>query len=150
MCRKRGFEIVSTYMGKGIRIPKRSTLHSAGYDIEAAESMQIQPGQTVVCPTGLKAFMGPREVLQVYPRSSLAKNRNLVLLNSVGIIDSDYYNNPDNEGHIGVMLLNIGTQPVSITKGERIVQGIFVRYLRVTKDSPREKSRVGGIGSTGI
>jgi dUTPase len=96
----RGFEVVTKYKNAGINIPKRSTEHSAGYDIEAAETVSFAPGEIKLIPTGLKAYMQAGEVLYMYDRSSNPRKKGLVLINSVGVIDKDYYNNPDNEGHM--------------------------------------------------
>jgi len=146
----RGFEIVSSFQDKLINLPKRGTPHSAGYDIEAASTVSIAPHALGIIDTGLKAYMLHKEVLEIYPRSSLAKNKSVVMINSVGIIDSDFYNNLDNEGHIRIMLFNFGEAVVTINKGERIVQGIFLKYLVASKDKSHHKTRNGGIGSTGI
>lgn len=144
----RGFEIVSTYSDDEISLPMRKTVDSAGYDIEAAETVMIQPKCLVVVKTGLKAFMGYDEYLAIHIRSSLAFKRHLMLVNSTGIIDSDYYNNEDNEGHIMIGLYNFGEQVVTIEKGERIAQGIFSKYL-ITNEDNASGIRSGGIGSTG-
>ncbi len=145
----RGFEIVSSYENKGIQLPRRKTLESAGYDIEAAQTVTIAPQACVIVATGLKAFMNADEYLAIHIRSSIAFKRNLILMNSTGIIDSDYYNNEENEGHIMIALYNLGGEPVTIEKGERIAQGIFSRYLQ-TNDDDATGIRVGGIGSTGL
>ncbi len=144
----RGFEIVSTYAHKNITLPTRKTSESAGYDIEAAETVTLPPHKVTVVNTGIKAFMNCDEYLAVHIRSSLAFKRNLNLVNSTGIIDSDYYNNEDNEGHIMIGLYNHGDEAVVIEKGERIAQGIFSKYL-LTNDDNVEEVRTGGIGSTG-
>ena len=81
-------------------------------------------------------------------RSSMAIKRHLALVNSTGIIDSDYYNNEENEGHIMIALLNYGKETVSLEKGERVAQGIFSKYL-ITNDDDATGIRTGGIGSTG-
>lgn len=144
----RGFEIVSSFAHKGIQMPKRSTAESAGYDLAAAETVTVPPHGTAVVYTGLKAFMNYDEYLAIHIRSSLAFKRNLMLINSTGIIDSDYYNNPDNEGHIMISLRNMSGEAVEIEKGERIAQAIFSKYL-LTNDDDAFASRKGGIGSTG-
>ena len=146
----RGFEIVSAYEGKGITLPLRGTGSSAGYDLSAAESVVIAPGEMVMVPTGVKAYMEPDEVLYIHIRSSLAVKRQLVLMNSVGVVDADYYNNPDNEGHIFIALWNRGREPVEIAAGERLAQGVFMKYLTVDEDEAGAgKDRQGGFGSTG-
>jgi len=89
------------------------------------------------------------EVLKIYPRSSLAKKYGLTLSNNVGIIDKDYYNNPDNEGHIMISLRNFGRKDIMLRKGERVAQGIFERYLVSPFEDDVNTERNGGFGSTG-
>ena len=150
MKRIRGFEFTREYRESGLSLPARSTQFSAGYDISAAENVCLKPGELVVIPTGIKAFMQPDEYLGIHIRSSLAIKHGLHLANSQGIIDSDYYDNPDNEGHILVAVVNEGTHEFIIGKGMRIAQGIFCRYLLADQDgSIRKDGRAGGIGSTG-
>ncbi len=144
----RGFEIITAYEHKNINLPKRKTAESAGYDIECGEDVLIQPGEVKLVATGLKAFMSYDEYLAIHIRSSMAIKRRLMLVNSTGIIDSDYYNNEDNEGHIMIALYNMGSESVALTKGERVAQGIFSKYL-LTNDDDATGIRVGGIGSTG-
>ncbi|MBS4912628.1 MAG: dUTP diphosphatase [Veillonella sp.] len=144
----RGFEVVSKYEDCDITLPKRKTTESAGYDIECAEDTTIEPGEIKLVPTGLKAFMNYDEYLAIHIRSSMAVKRQLMLANSTGIIDSDYYNNEENEGHILIALYNMGKEAVHIEKGERVAQGIFSKYL-IASDDDATGIRVGGIGSTG-
>ncbi|QDK70433.1 dUTP diphosphatase [Lactococcus protaetiae] len=147
----RGFEIVSSYENKGINLPKRSTEHSAGYDIEAAETVSLAAGEIKLIPTGLKAYMQTGEVLYMYSRSSNPRKKGLVLINSVGVIDKDYYNNPENEGHMFMQMRNITEHEVVVEKGERIVQGVFMPFLVADGDDDVEKGvRSGGFGSTGV
>ena len=146
----RGFEIVSAYEGKGIALPLRGTAASAGYDLSAAESVVIAPGDMAMVPTGVKAYMEPDEVLYIHIRSSLAVKRQLVLMNSVGVVDADYYNNPDNEGHIFIALWNRGKETVALKAGERLAQGVFMKYLLADGDTAgKGQDRQGGFGSTG-
>lgn len=144
----RGFEIVSQYVGCGITLPVRKTVSSAGYDIAAGQDATLSPGKVTLVPTGLKAYMGSDEYLGIHIRSGLAVKQSLSLINGQGIIDADYYNNPDNEGHILIAVFNHGDQPVVITKGTRLAQGIFYKYLIVDNDRPGGE-RLGGLGSTG-
>lgn len=150
--RKRGFEICIGWESKDINLPKPSTKHSAGNDFEAAESITILPysvcHKVTLVPTGVKAYMQEDEVLEIYDRSSNPSKKGIMLANSVGIIDSDYYNNPDNDGHIMFGFINITDNPVIINKGDRIGQGIFKKFLR-SDDSDVEFERSGGFGSTG-
>lgn len=146
--KKRGFEIVRKYQNKKIHLPERKTSGSAGYDFEAAETVDIPPREIAFVSTGIKAFMPQDEVLQMYVRSSLSFKKKLIKANAVGIIDSDYYNNPDNEGEILLILYNYGDEVAHIDKGERIAQGIFMKYLTADEDDNFVK-RLGGFGSTG-
>lgn len=98
-------------------------------------------------PTGIKADMNSDEVLELYLRSSISLKKGLVMANSVGIIDSDYYNNIGNEGHIHFMVFNLGFQKVVIEKGDRIGQGVFKKFL-LTEDDQATGNRNGGFGST--
>lgn len=146
--RNRGFEVISSFKDKQINLPVRKTARSAGYDLEAAERVSIEPGTLGLVATGLKAYMQPDEYLGIHIRSSLGIKRQLLLANSQGIIDADYYNNSNNEGHIIIALRNMGNETVTINKGDRIAQGIFYRYLTVDDDYA-EGVRSGGFGSTG-
>lgn len=143
---RRGFEKVSGY--EYVNLPQRKTKQSAGYDIESAVNVVINPGETKLIPTGIKVYMDENEWLGIYIRSSLAIKYGLILANSVAVIDSDYYNNPDNEGHIMLPIRNVSGMPYTVKKGDRIAQGIFHRYYKVDNDSA-DGDRTGGIGSTG-
>ena len=98
-------------------------------------------------PTGVKAYMEDDEVLYLYNRSSNPKKKGLILANSVGVIDKDYYGNPDNDGHIMFAFFNIKDEDITIKKGEAIGQGVFSKYL-VTDDDVAGGDRTGGFGST--
>ena len=132
-----------------IELPKRSTKTSAGYDIRSVEEGIIKPGEAKAFKTGLKVCMNPDEVLYIYSRSSHGYKYNVCLMNSVGVIDSDFYNNPENEGHIGVKLINLGDKEVPICIGDRIAQGVFMKYLTVDDEEEIKGKRKGGLGSTG-
>lgn len=147
MTKIRGFELVSQYEGMDL-LPKRETAHAAGYDLKVAQDMTIEPGAIALVPTGVKAYMQPGEVLYLYDRSSNPRKKGLVLINSVGVIDGDYYGNPNNEGHIYAQMQNITQEPVSLKVGERIVQGVFAPFLIADGDEA-EGVRTGGFGSTG-
>ena len=151
MERKRGFEIAKGFENQSINLPKRSTKNSAGYDIEAAEDCIVpafKPGQKpVLVKTGLKAYMQPDEVLILANRSSNPGKKGLVLANSIGVVDSDYYGNPDNDGHIMFAFYNIKEEDITIKKGEAIGQGVFQKYL-VADDDQTDGIRTGGFGST--
>ena len=134
----RGFELVEEYKNELDLLPVRETAHAAGYDLKAAETV----------PTGLKAYMQDGEVLYLYDRSSGARKLGIVLVNSVGVIDGDYYNNPGNEGHMYGQFINITDKEVTIEKGTRMVQAVFAPFLVADGDTANGK-RVGGFGSTG-
>lgn len=147
----RGFEIAKGFEDKQINLPVRKTKCSAGYDIEAAEDTVIPSFKKGMAPTliktGIKAYMQDDEFLALYNRSSNPKKKGLILANSVGIIDKDYYGNPDNDGHIMFAFYNIKEEDVVIKKGEAIGQGIFQKFFAIDNDSA-EGERVGGFGST--
>jgi len=151
MSRTRGFEIAKGFEDKNINLPVRKTKYSAGYDIEAAEDIVVPSFKKGMNPTlvktGLKAYMQDDEVLFLYNRSSNPKKKGLILANSVGVIDKDYYGNVDNDGHIMFAFYNIKDEDIVIKKGEAIGQGVFQKYL-VTEDDNAEGERVGGFGST--
>jgi len=151
MDRKRGFEIAKGFENTGINLPVRSTKNSAGYDIEAAEDVTIPAfklGQKpVLVKTGLKAYMQSDEVLILANRSSNPGKKGLILANSIGVVDSDYYGNPDNDGHIMFAFFNFKDEDIEIKKGERIGQGMFQKYL-VTDNDIAGGERTGGFGST--
>ena len=151
MERKRGFEIAKGFEDKGINLPVRKTNNAAGYDIEAAEDTIIpafKPGQKpTLVKTGLKAYCEPDEFYMLCNRSSNPGKRGLVMANSVGIIDSDYYENEDNDGHFMFAFYNFFDHDVEIKKGEAIGQAIFMKYLKVDDDNA-EGTRKGGFGST--
>ena len=129
-----------------INIPKRATSGSAGYDFYSPISFTLKPGETIKVPSGIRCKIDDGYVLQIYPRSSLGFKYQLGLLNTVGIIDSDYYN-ADNEGHIIIGLVNRGNKDIVIEKGDRFVQGIFVKYYLAKEEDISDK-RHGGFGST--
>jgi dUTP pyrophosphatase len=138
-------ELAEEYLD--IKLPRRATAKSAGYDIYSPFSFELNPGETIKIPTGIKAYMQDDEVLKIYIRSSLGFKYDVTLSNNVGIIDADYAN-ALNEGHIWIKLINHGDKTLSINKGEAIAQGIFEKYLKVDNDTPVKDERVGGIGST--
>ena len=151
MEKKRGFEIAKGFEDKKINLPIRKTKYSAGYDIEAAEDIVVpsftKGANPTLVKTGLKAYMQDDEVLLLYNRSSNPKKKGLILANSVGVIDKDYYENPDNDGHIMFAFYNIKEEDIIIKKGEAIGQAIFQKYL-ITDDHVAEGKRMGGFGST--
>ena len=148
--RLRGFEFITTYKNTNLILPIRKTQHSAGYDIAAAEDTILRPSVTTLIATGLKAYMLGDEYLGIHIRSGLSVKNELSLINGQGIIDADYYNNTDNEGHILIAVFNHNSQEILISKGTRIAQGIFYKYLVADHDEKKSfVTRTGGIGSTG-
>lgn len=143
----RTFAVIRQYQDANLPLPKRHTKESAGYDLAAAESCTIHPGEICLVPTGLKAYMPQGEVLLIIIRSSWAIKKRCVLANQVGVIDRDYVDNPDNEGHIFIPLENRGTDLVIIQAGERIAQGLFTPFA-VTDGDDAQTPRSGGFGST--
>ena len=171
------FEVVSKYTD--INLPKRQTEFSAGYDFEVAKDIIIEPYEhckniletqqdylpidlqtlssitkrtkvrPTLVPTGIKCKMAADEYLEISVRSSCPLKYWLILANGVGIIDSDYYNNPSNEGHIFVKLKNEGDNDIILKKYDRYVQGIIQKYYIVDNENEIEDIRVGGIGSSG-
>ncbi|ERL64024.1 dUTP diphosphatase [Schleiferilactobacillus shenzhenensis] len=143
---ERHFERIQGYTGP---LPQRSTQYAAGYDIAASLSTIIEPGDIKLVRTGIKVKLGQYEYLELISRSSLARNKHLVLPNGVGIIDSDYYGNPQNDGEIMAQLWNISDVPEVVNAGERIMQGIFHSYM-IADNDVANGVRVGGFGSTGV
>ena len=132
----------------GIRLPRRATAGSAGYDFFAPADITLAPGETIKIPTGVRVWMEPEWVLKCYPRSGLGFKYRLQLNNTVGIIDSDYYYS-DNEGHIFAKITNDSNEgkAVELKAGEGFMQGIFVEY-GITLDDDVTEIRNGGFGST--
>ena len=146
----RGFEVVKGYEDKEIHIPIRKTSHSAGYDVEAAEDIilpKYYPGiKPTLIPTGLKAYMLEDECLILLNRSSGPK-KGFILANSVGLIDSDYYGNEDNDGHFYFAYFNCSDKDIEVKKGDAIGQVVFTKYLICDNDKATGV-RTGGFGST--
>ena len=131
---------------KDVKIPCRATKGSAGYDFYSPITVTLKPGESAKIPTGIRCKIDDGYVLQIYPRSSLGFKYQMSLLNTVGIIDSDYFN-ADNEGHIIVGIINRGNKDLVINKGDRFVQGIFYKYY-LAKEEDNKQERHGGFGST--
>lgn len=131
-----------------IKLPKRTTIGSAGYDFYSPNTYTIDPGKTVLIPTGIRVKIEEGWVLKIYPRSGLGFKYRLQLNNTVGIIDSDYYYS-DNEGHIFAKITNDTNENKSVTieKGTGFMQGVFVEY-GITEDDEVFEIRNGGLGST--
>lgn len=131
-----------------IKIPKRATTGSAGYDFFAPFSFTLEPNETIKFPTGIRVILDNDKFLAVYPRSSLGFKYRLQLDNSVGIVDSDY-SKSDNEGHIFIKITNDTKEGkvLTINKGEAVAQGIIQKYF-TTEDDSTDGIRNGGFGST--
>ena len=143
------FEVVRDEFRKNdgeIKLPTRATEHSAGYDFYSPIDVVIQPNETAMIWTDIKANMYWDNVLLLFVRSSMGKHP-VVIANGTGIIDSDYYSNEGNDGNIGFRLLNLGSTPYEIKAGDRIGQGVFVKYGTVKNDNA-VGTRQGGFGST--
>lgn len=128
-------------------LPKRQTVKSAGYDFYLPYDIVFKPGIVTTVYTGIKAQMENDEFLGVFVRSSIGIKKGLNLANEVAIIDGDYYNNSSNEGHIMLAIRNLNSFDVELKKGDRIAQGIFMKYF-VTCDDNTTETRMGGLGST--
>lgn len=160
----RGFMVCKGFENCDIALPQRSTKNSAGYDFCAAEDIVIEsyfkkvlkaitqkeenPIKPTLIKTGVKSYMPEDEVLYIYNRSSNPMKKGMILANSVGVIDSDYFENPDNDGHIMFAFYNFYPFDITIKKGEKIGQGIFQKYLLADGDEA-DGERLGGYGSTG-
>ena len=143
----RGFKVAKGFENSNIILPKRQTKNSAGYDFYVASDTIIKAHSIALIPTGIKAYMENDEVLNIYVRSSMPMKKGLTLANNVGIIDSDYFENPDNDGHIMIQVMNLKDTDLEIKKDERIAQGVFMKYL-LADDDNTTSSRCGGFGST--
>lgn len=171
------FEVVSRFADKDISLPVRKTAQSAGYDFQVAEDIIIQPylyhvdrmkdampympyelsqmakwtkelnAKPRLVSTGIKCKLEPGTYLELSMRSSTPLKHWLILANAIGIIDADYYNNPDNEGEIFFQVINLSPFPIRLRKGDTIGQGIIKQYL-VTEDDKSVGMRKGGFGST--
>lgn len=147
----RGFEIAKGFEDKNINLPIRKTRYSAGYDVEAAEDCVIPSYKFGMKPTlvktGIKAYMPEDEYLMLCNRSSNPFKKGLVMANSIGVIDADYYENPDNDGHFMYAFYNFFDHDLEIKKGDIIGQAIFQKYY-IADDDSAEGQRKGGFGST--
>lgn len=132
----------------GIKLPKRATTGSAGYDFFAPFFISLRPGETLKFPTGIRVKIDEGWVLKLYPRSSLGFKYRMQLDNTVGIIDSDYYYS-DNEGHMFTKITNDSLEDKTFTVdvGDAYMQGVFVEF-GITKDDDTNGVRNGGFGST--
>ncbi|MBQ6359572.1 MAG: deoxyuridine 5'-triphosphate nucleotidohydrolase [Lachnospiraceae bacterium] len=130
-------------------LPERATGGSAGYDIHTPIGIQLDPGEDTWIPLGIKCKIEPGWFLMIVPRSGSGSKYRLRLANTAGIIDSDYYNNENNEGHIQIRICNEGDDVFDVDAGTAIAQAIFVPY-GITEDDKAEGERNGGFGSTDV
>ena len=134
---------------EAITLPKRSTKESAGYDFITPVDICLQPGEELKVATGIKMQLDSNKYLGLLPRSGQGFKFRLRLANTEGIIDADYYNNPGNEGHIFIKIVNEGKKVFEVKAGQAFVQGIISRYY-LTEDDDANAERIGGIGSTTV
>lgn len=134
---------------EGIKLPQRGTKNSAGYDFFAEEDIYIPFQEIKLVKTGIKAYLDHNEFLMLCNRSSNPKNKQLVLINGVGVIDSDYVDNPDNQGEIAFAFMSLNPEGTHIKKNEKLGQGVILQYSR-TDDDNTTGERSGGFGSTGV
>ena len=123
------------------KTPERDSISSAGYDIALLEDIELKPNETIKIPTWIKAYFENDEVLILVVRSSMGFKFNVRLVNQIGIVDADYYNNKDNEGHIFIKIQNEGKETVKFKAGEAVAQGIFLKYLTTKSDKNLGLSR---------
>ncbi len=145
---ERYFEKVERLKDFDIDMPRRSTENSAGYDFIVPEDTVCKSHEITMVKTGIKAKFPKNETLLLFNRSSNPKKKGLIILNGVGVVDSDYYGNEDNEGEIAGLFYNMKEEDIVLLKGEKMMQGVFVKY-EITDNDKAEGTRIGGFGSTG-
>jgi len=136
-------ELYETYS-----LPKRGTKSAAGYDFYALYDYTLKPGEIMKVPTGIKVSMESDDVLFLIDRSSMGFKYNVRMCNQVGVIDADYYNNEGNEGHMWIRIQNEGDKDYVVKKGDAMIQGVFLKYLKTDDDIESDEIRDGGFGST--
>ena len=122
-------------------LPTRNSKSSAGYDFHLIQDIEIKPGEIIKIPTGIKSYFGMDEVLFLIVRSSTGFKYNIRMVNQVGVVDADYYNNSSNEGHLFVKVQNEGDKAVSFKKDDVVAQGVFLKYLTTDSDIELGKER---------
>lgn len=148
---KQRFEIVNQKhrKQKNVKLPQKATDKSVGYDFFLPGEVKIYPGEKSIICTDVKVNLDADELLLILPRSSIGIKKNIMLANTVGIIDPDYYGNIDNDGNIIICLFNYGAESIVLQKGDRFAQGIVVKTVYDSLNHNSSK-RAGGIGSTGV
>lgn len=126
-------ELYDSYM-----LPRRETIHAAAYDFFALYDYVLKPGEIKKIPTGVKVIMEDEDALLLLDRSSMGFKWNVRMCNQVGVIDGDYYNNADNEGHMWIRIQNEGTEDYVVKAGEGMCQGMFIKYLKTDDDEETE------------
>ncbi len=141
--------VIGVVAYEDIRLPRRATAWSAGYDFFSPISFKLKPGQSIKVPTFIKAQLNHGRVLMIYPRSSYGFKYRMQLDNTVGIVDSDFFDNKSNEGHIFIKITNDSktNKTLEVNAGEAFAQGIIMGY-EITDDDNTIATRIGGIGST--
>lgn len=140
--------ITNTKEGSLLKLPERSTANSAGYDFFVPEDTVCKSHEITMVKTGIKAYFPDNEVLYLFNRSSNPKKKGLIILNGVGVVDSDYVDNSDNEGEIAGLFYNMKNEDIILKAGEKMMQGVFMEFKTIDNDIATGK-RAGGFGSTG-
>lgn len=150
----RKFEIVKDefrkHIEEKIQLPTRADSQSAGYDFYSPIDFEIKPGEVVIMPMDIKVRMQEDEVLLLFVRSSIGIKKRIILPNGTGVIDASFYENQNNDGNISGVFLNLGEETQYFKKGDRLMQGVFLKYFTTCDDIPLNSERIGGIGSSGI
>lgn len=138
-------------ISEDIKLPVRSTLNSAGYDFFAIDDVVLPAKKITRVMTGIKCELMPDMVLILANRSSNPSKKGLILVNGIGVVDADYYGNPDNDGEMAFEFYNILDEDVEIKKGDKLGQGFIVNFIKTENDymSSPNVIRTGGFGSTG-
>ncbi len=147
VCEKELEKFKGVFTKEDITLPKRQTLNSCGYDVYIPYEVTIKAHSNALIYTGIKCCCNSDEFVMICIRSSMAIKRGLSIVNQQGIIDCDYYGNPDNDGHIMFAFYNVKDEDITIKKGEAIGQGVFMKYL-ITDNDKASGNRMGGFGST--
>lgn len=129
------------------RLPERSTKKSMAYDIFSPIDFEVKPKETYMLKTGIKVKMQEDEGLILNVRSSMGK-KHIMLANTNGWIDSDFYGNAVNDGEIGLLFYNYGEETWTVNAGDKVAQAMFINFLK-TDDDAANGERTGGFGSTG-
>ena len=146
LVKENGWDVIKY---EDIKSPCRATHYSAGYDFCSPMDIHLEPNESVLVPTFIRCKMNEDVVLILAPRSSLGVKYHMILSNTVGVIDADYYDNSTTEGHIYVSITNLGNKTIDISAGDRFCQGILMPYYRAVNDDLNSmNTREGGFGST--